>query len=79
MESLDLSAAQLPESLPLLLDHRSDVRSTVGQSTNLRVQGDELLGDGTLTSDTSIDWLVSPHCRRHRGRLECRLYYRALT
>ena len=59
MESLDLAAAQLPESLPLLLDHRSDVRSTVGRVTNLRVQGDELLGDGTLTSDTSIDWLVS--------------------
>ena len=59
MESLDLTAAQLPESLPLLLDHRSDVRSTVGRVTNLRVQGDELLGDGTLTSDTSIDWLVS--------------------
>jgi hypothetical protein len=59
MESLDLSAAQLPENLPLLLDHKSDVRSTVGKITNLRIVGDELLGDGQLTSDPSIDWLVS--------------------
>jgi hypothetical protein len=59
MESLDLSASQLPESLPLLLDHKSDVRSTVGKITNLRIVGDELLGDGQLTSDPSIDWLVS--------------------
>ena len=70
MESLDLTAAQLPESLPLLLDHRSDVRSTVGRVTNLRVQGDELLGDGTLTSDTSIDWLVSRIADGTAGGLE---------
>ena len=58
-EGLDLSAAALPESMPLTLDHKNDVRSTVGKVTNLRVVGDELLGDGQLTSDPSIDWLCS--------------------
>ncbi|MCQ4191022.1 phage major capsid protein [Methylocystis suflitae] len=58
MESLDLASAQFPESLPLNLDHHSDVRSTVGRVTNLRVQGDELIADGRLTADASIDWLA---------------------
>jgi hypothetical protein len=58
-ESLDLAAAQLPEFLPLLLDHKSDIRSTVGRVNNLRISGDELLGDGKLTSDPSLDWLAS--------------------
>ena len=58
-ETLDLAAAQLPEFLPLLLDHKSDIRSTVGKVTNLRVHGDELLADGKLTADPSLDWLAS--------------------
>lgn len=57
-EILDLAGGQYPESLPITLDHRNDVRSTIGRMTNLRVVGDELLGDGRLTADPSVDWLV---------------------
>lgn len=56
-EVLDLGGAQLPESLPIVLDHRADVRSTVGRMSNLRVQGSELIGDGRLSGDASLGWL----------------------
>ena len=58
-EILDLAGGHYPESLPITLDHRNDVRSTIGRMTNLRVAGDELLGDGKLTADTSVDWLIA--------------------
>lgn len=58
MESLDLAAAQLPESLPLNLDHKSDVRSTVGRVKNLRVVDGELTGDGVISRASHCDWLA---------------------
>ncbi len=58
-EVLDLAGAQLPEGLPLVLDHRDNVRDTVGRMTNLRVVNGELLGDGRLTADASVDWLAA--------------------
>ncbi|WP_292533519.1 hypothetical protein [Methylocystis sp.] len=57
METLDFPPG-LPQSLPLNLDHRTDVRSAIGRVTNLRVQGEELLCDGQISSDSSVDWLV---------------------
>ena len=58
-EVLDLAGAQLPDGLPLVLDHRDNVRDTVGRMTNLRVVNGELLGDGRLTADASVDWLAA--------------------
>ena len=58
-EALDLTAARLPDSLPLLLDHRSRYSLDVGRVTNLRIQGDELIADGRITADPSFDWLCA--------------------
>jgi hypothetical protein len=58
-EVLDFAGVQLPEHLPIVLDHRDDVRSTVGRMSNLRISNGELLGDGRLSGDASLDWLAS--------------------
>lgn len=55
MEILDVSAIRTPESVPLQLDHRTDVRSAVGRIGSFRVEGDVLVGTARLSRAADVD------------------------
>ena len=53
-EILDLASMQLPASVPLLLDHRATVNSTVGRAANIRRDGDSIIADCRLSGDPAL-------------------------
>lgn len=55
LEILDVAAIRTPESVPLQLDHRTDVRSAVGRIGNFRVEGDVLVGTARLSRAADCD------------------------
>lgn len=57
LEVLDLAGADLPDSLPIQLDHRTDVQATVGRMSDFQIVGDELRGRGRLSSDPEVAWI----------------------
>lgn len=57
VEFLEPTGADLPDSLPIQLDHRTDVRASVGRMSNLRVEGDVVVGTGRLSSDPELAWI----------------------
>lgn len=56
-EILDLSSLQLPQSAPLLLDHAATVANTVGRVSNIRIEGDAVVGDCKISGDPSLNSL----------------------
>ncbi|CAN7202278.1 Mu-like prophage major head subunit gpT family protein [Rhizobium sp. LjRoot30] len=48
-EVLDLAGAAWPESIPLLADHRSDLDNVLGDVTNIRREGDQIVGTVRLS------------------------------
>lgn len=55
LEILDVAAIRTPESVPLQLDHRTDVRSAVGRIGSFRVEGDVLVGTARLSRAADVD------------------------
>ena len=53
-EVLDLSSMTLPQSAPLLLDHRASVDALVGRAENIRRDGDTIVADCRISGDPSL-------------------------
>ena len=49
VEVLDLAGATWPETIPLLADHRQDLDNNIGDVTNIRLEGAEIIGTAKLS------------------------------
>lgn len=55
---LQLAGLEVPEGVPLLLDHRATTESTVGRLLSTRREGGLLIGRFRLSSDPGLAWLI---------------------
>ncbi|MEM0906906.1 MAG: prohead protease/major capsid protein fusion protein [Pseudomonadota bacterium] len=56
---LSLDGLHIPDTVPVQLDHETDVESTVGRVVRTWREGSELLAKIRLSEDPSLDWLLA--------------------